>query len=529
MKKLKAVISVIIAATMSFVVFTVTGCHAHTFSSDWVQTETEHWRTATCEHTEEKGDYGEHSYNDKYVCTVCGYKHTHTYGNTWTADDSGHWYPTECGHDVKYRFAAHRYNTDYVCTTCGFDHNHSYSTEWNFDANKHWHNDVCNHGTTSNVEEHDWDDTYTCKKCGYVMRDAGISMSKVTTEYVLSAKKPTVDIAVNDISVKLARVNESLVQDITDYDLKFYKGNVELENLNGVGGGAYNIWATATVQIDGQPVTCESFVIVYVVDNLSKLTFNKTSATAVTTQSKSVIDRMSDTWTFTASYASGRTEQIGASDCLITGLDTNKVTTGSSASVTYTVRNAKGDSVSKAASVYYTVSQADNNVVTQTYSFDALKNTLSSEQQALSSMVLPAGELGGNSFMTVLSENVAWYRGPSNNLLEIQNDAIKVTITGVGTISLEVDSTSSTNISSIALKDSDGNLIAGTPGADCVEKDDTSDAYSISGKGGKINFVILTPGEYTICTLDGVTVNGEIRDTNRHTRIQSLVVVDERS
>ncbi|MGN0806685.1 MAG: hypothetical protein ACI4MC_06560 [Candidatus Coproplasma sp.] len=529
MKKLKAIICMAMAAVMSVAVVCAAGCHSHTYSEEWVQTDTEHWKAATCEHTDEKGELGEHVYDSNYVCTICGYQHTHTYSADWTADDTGHWHATECGHDVTKGFAAHRYNSDYTCTTCGYHHEHTYSQTWSYDASKHWYADTCGHGTITGEAEHDWDETYTCKVCGYSMRNAGISISKEVTEYTLSAKNPTVDIPLDDISVKLARVNESLVQDITDYTLEFYKGAEKLENLNGLGGGAYNVWAKATVEIDGAPVECESFVIIYVIDDLTKLTFNKDAEDTVTTQGKSVIDRMSGTWSFTATYASGATETVYPGDnLLLTGLDTNKVTAGSSATATYTTYNSKGDAVTKSANVFYTVTEAQNDVITSTYSFDALKATLTAEDQAASTTVLPAGALGGNAFVTVLGDSVAWYRGPTNNVLEIQNDALKVTITGVGTISLSVDSTSSTNISSIALKDSDGNFVVGTPGAECVEKDDEVDAYSITGKGGLITFIILQPGEYTICTISDITVNGDIRDTNRHTRIQSLVVVDEK-
>lgn len=524
MKKLKAIFSALTAAALALTVTVFAGCnnkehvteHVHTWGDDYKCTEC----GAECGHV----------YDDNYKCTECGYQHTHTYESGWTADETGHWHASQCdGHSVTRGFARHRYNDEYVCSTCNYRHEHTYSAEWSYDADKHWHADTCGHGVISDETGHDWDETYTCKVCGYSMRNAGISVSKAVTEYTLSSSKPTVDISVSDISVKLARVNESVVQDITEYTLEYYKGGERLDDLNGVGGGAYNIWAKATIDIDGEAVECESFVIVYVIDNLNRLSFNKTAEGTVTSQGKSVIDRMSDTWTFTATYASGKTETVAlGGNCSVTGLDTNKETAGSAANVTYTVYNCKGDPVSKSASVFYTVTAAQNQVTTDTYVFANLQGTLTAEQQNLSTYVLPAGELGGNQFMTVLADNVAWYRGPTNNVLEIQGDAIKVSLNGVGTISISVDSTSSANVSSIALKDKDGNLIAGTPGASCVEKDDDANAYSVTGKGGLITFIILTPGEYTICSVESVTVGGDIRDTNRHTRIQSLVVVDEK-
>lgn len=46
--------------------------HEHTYASDWTRTETHHWHAATCEHTDQKGEYGSHTYNGG-ICTVCGY------------------------------------------------------------------------------------------------------------------------------------------------------------------------------------------------------------------------------------------------------------------------------------------------------------------------------------------------------------------------------------------------------------------------------------------------------------------------
>ena len=54
--------------------------HTHTYSSEWSSNETHHWHAATCEHTEEKSDYAEHSFvkdadETREVCSVCEYVH----------------------------------------------------------------------------------------------------------------------------------------------------------------------------------------------------------------------------------------------------------------------------------------------------------------------------------------------------------------------------------------------------------------------------------------------------------------------
>lgn len=67
--------------------------HTHTFSTDWSKDATHHWYAATCEHTNEKSGYVEHSFSAwtvtteagfgttgsrERVCSVCEYKATET-------------------------------------------------------------------------------------------------------------------------------------------------------------------------------------------------------------------------------------------------------------------------------------------------------------------------------------------------------------------------------------------------------------------------------------------------------------------
>ena len=44
----------------------------HTFSETWTYDDAVHYHAATCEHTDEVSEYGEHSWDDG-VCTVCKY------------------------------------------------------------------------------------------------------------------------------------------------------------------------------------------------------------------------------------------------------------------------------------------------------------------------------------------------------------------------------------------------------------------------------------------------------------------------
>lgn len=71
MKRMKLMLASLLLCGSLF-----TGCseekHSHTFSSEWTTNETHHWHAATCEHAEEKSDYGEHVFGSNGECS-CGY------------------------------------------------------------------------------------------------------------------------------------------------------------------------------------------------------------------------------------------------------------------------------------------------------------------------------------------------------------------------------------------------------------------------------------------------------------------------
>ena len=63
----------------------------HTFAEEWTADATHHWHAATCEHTEEKKDYAEHTYDENKVCTVCRTQYVST-GLEYTMSANGpHW------------------------------------------------------------------------------------------------------------------------------------------------------------------------------------------------------------------------------------------------------------------------------------------------------------------------------------------------------------------------------------------------------------------------------------------------------
>ncbi len=77
------------------------GAHTHTFSNSWQTNETHHWRAATCEHGENKSQYGEHTDADENgICDTCEYEmgHTHTFEDVWQSDENSHWKNPTCSH-----------------------------------------------------------------------------------------------------------------------------------------------------------------------------------------------------------------------------------------------------------------------------------------------------------------------------------------------------------------------------------------------------------------------------------------------
>lgn len=105
--------------------------HTHTFADTWSFDETKHWHKATCEHSDEKGAYAEHTFNDGEIitppteetegkktlsCTVCGYVKTeavaklpHTFDTeNWEKDSTHHWHKATCEHsDEKGDYSEH--------------------------------------------------------------------------------------------------------------------------------------------------------------------------------------------------------------------------------------------------------------------------------------------------------------------------------------------------------------------------------------------------------------------------------------
>ena len=95
----------------------------HTKSDKWSASSTQHWRAATCEHTDLKFNVAAHvDVDEDGVCDVCDYAlgHTHNYSTAWSSDSTHHWKSAICTHkDEKTELGTHTdENFDGSCDVC---------------------------------------------------------------------------------------------------------------------------------------------------------------------------------------------------------------------------------------------------------------------------------------------------------------------------------------------------------------------------------------------------------------------------
>lgn len=132
--------------------------HTHTFSNEWSSDAEHHWRAATCEHTDQVENYGEHNFNDgvvttwptyestgikTYTCITCHYQYTEVLQKYEHQYETGYWQYNE----------EHHYHG---CTDYGYEDLHIDEEEHNFTS-------------YTSQPTYDWPGytRYSCSECGY--------------------------------------------------------------------------------------------------------------------------------------------------------------------------------------------------------------------------------------------------------------------------------------------------------------------------------------------------------------------------
>lgn len=203
------------------------GATGHNYSTDWTQSETEHWHACIDPGCDKVSAKATHTWRSEITleptydaagsrtltCTVCDYTKTedipkkeHTFSPLWSSDASHHWHAcTEDGCTEKGSQDDHSWNDGtvtveptlesagektYTCTVCSRTKletlpqlEHTYSGEWSKDNDYHWHacTDVGYESLIKDKAAHTWDAgtvtteptaetegvrTFTCTICG---------------------------------------------------------------------------------------------------------------------------------------------------------------------------------------------------------------------------------------------------------------------------------------------------------------------------------------------------------------------------
>ncbi|MGN0813978.1 MAG: hypothetical protein ACI4MH_01945, partial [Candidatus Coproplasma sp.] len=194
---------------------------------------------------------------------------------------------------------------------------------------------------------------------------AGLNVTKTATEYELAADGT--EIATNDITVKIVDSYGESEQALTadKYQLSYYKGNQEVALTDNkfivTEEGAYQIWVKVeNYSIPGinnnETYTLEGFVLIYVSNEIQSIAFNADAAGTKVSQTAGE-DKMSSTWTFTATYANGSTATLTSDQVVIEGLETSSPKADGVATVSYTQVDSLGNETTVTTTVNYTVEQ----------------------------------------------------------------------------------------------------------------------------------------------------------------------------
>jgi hypothetical protein len=289
----------------------------------------------------------------------------------------------------------------------------------------------------------------------------GLSV-KVSESFVdtinLTADAPTASIDLNtvknNITVSDINVDGTVGSAITDYSIELYKGDVKCESTEGLDEGAYQIWLSkASDRFANYTRTC--FVIVYVVNDLESISF--VSGTKTQEVGKDVI---SDTWTYTATYANGATKSLSADDVTVT-IDTKTAGENLKATVQYVSTNCNGVDTTKTVEVEYTITNSASSTPTQSTNVTinisdlALGNTTAGGELVEDSGVYTTSSLVIDSNNKSLNGLSFTQRLKLNGTGAINKNSLKFVVTGPATITVyAITSSSSALDRTLSLYDS---------------------------------------------------------------------------
>lgn len=171
-----------------------------------------------------------------------------------------------------------------------------------------------------------------------------------------------VTIDTNAVTVKTTDAYGNLLDgEVEGYTTSLYKGKTEIALTDGKAeiteSGAYQIWVEKESETQ-MLYTLKAFVTIYVLDDVKTLEFNEDAEDTLLTQEKGD-DVMTETWSFTVTYESGKTKNVSAKDVKFSQkVDTDTVGKDIETVATYTEYNAKSQKVTTTgATVKYTVTE----------------------------------------------------------------------------------------------------------------------------------------------------------------------------
>ncbi len=333
----------------------------------------------------------------------------------------------------------------------------------------------------------------------------------------IDAINPTATINPEDIIVKSVEYGQ-VKKEITDYSVKVYKEAEEITSYSGLGSGTYQIWVSKeSSKVQG--FLLEDFVLIYVVENVSDFKF----VGGETTQNIG-IDTITQTWMYQITHSTSTTPvTLTADDVTVSNFDVLTAGTKKHALVTYVYYKANGEKVELTVEVEYNVIKGENQTVeTRSYRYSEIPVHNDNTQLTQEDFV------GKNSFLTKIPSGIVNYRDSKTDdgIIQIRGDAFRVTFKGVGTLKISARSTGNANLSSVGVKDSDGNYLKGAFTSSNVQELDYIEGhmYQVTGGYSLITFTISKPGEYIIFTNDNNPEGDAIY--NRETRVNNITLND---